>query len=314
MFTYHVIRKMHTRITFVGLGNMGYSMAANLRKHGVKVAAFDTNKSVMEKFISENGGENFDSLESAAKESQAVITMLPNSKTVKQVWDTASSTAKKGTYFIDSSTISPIDAKEYAKNLNSKGFVAADAPVSGGVMGAKNATLSFMVGCEKEHYEKVTHFLNPMGKFFFHCGDNSYGQVAKICNNLCLGITMSGLSESLSLGVKLGIDPKILSEIMGVSSARCWSLDTYNPIPNILPNAPSSRDYENGFSMDLITKDLKIAMECADKVHMDPKLSKITLDQFEILKKYYPNKDFSFIYKWILDNKSAELKLNEENN
>jgi 3-hydroxyisobutyrate dehydrogenase len=308
MYVHHVVRKMHSRITFVGLGNMGYSMAANLRKHGIKVAGFDTNKSIMEKFISENGGENYDSLESAAKESQAVITMLPNSKVVKQVWESASSTAKKGTYFIDSSTISPIDAQEYSKHLKSKGFIAADAPVSGGVMGAQKATLSFMVGCEKENYDKVKEFLDPMGKNFFYCGDNSYGQVAKICNNLCLGITMAGLSESLSLGVKLGIDPKVLSEIMAVSSARCWSLDTYNPIPNVMANVPSSRDYENGFSMELMTKDLKIAMECADKINLDNKLSKITLEQYEILKKYYPNKDFSFIYKWINDRDNAEKK------
>jgi 3-hydroxyisobutyrate dehydrogenase len=218
-------------------------------------------------------------------------------------------TAKKGTYFIDSSTISPIDAQEYARQLKSKGFIAADAPVSGGVMGAQKATLSFMIGCEKEHYEKVKNFLEPLGKNFFYCGDNSYGQVAKICNNLCLGITMAGLSESLSIGVKLGIDPKVLSDIMAVSSARCWSLDTYNPIPSIMPNVPSSRDYENGFSMELITKDLKIAMECAEKVHLEPKLSLITLEQYETLKKYYPNKDFSYIYKWINDDKS-----NKKNN
>ena len=302
----HIKRRIHSRVTFVGLGNMGYSMAANLRSNGIKVAGFDTNKSVMEKFISENGGENFDSLESAAKESQAIITMLPNSKIVKEVWESAITTAKPGTYFIDSSTISPIDAHQLSKNIKSKGFIAADAPVSGGVMGAQKATLSFMVGCEKEHYANVKTFLAPMGKNFFYCGDNSNGQVAKICNNLCLGITMAGLSESLSLGVKLGIDPKILSEIMSVSSARCWSLDTYNPIPNIMSNVPSSRDYENGFSMELISKDLKIAMECAEKVNLESKLSKLTLEQYENLRKNYPNKDFSYIYKWIIDKSQVE--------
>ena len=301
MYFNHVKRQMHTRVTFVGLGNMGYSMAANLRKGGYRVAGFDTNKSVMERFISENGGEHYDSLESAAKESQAVITMLPNSKIVKQVWDTTSSSAKKGTFFIDSSTISPIDALAYANHLKSKGFIAADAPVSGGVMGAQKATLSCLVGCEKEYYENVKNYLTHMGKNFFYCGENSFGQVAKICNNLCLGITMAGLSESLSLGVQLGIDPKILSDIMSVSSARCWSLDTYNPIPGILENVPSSREYDNGFSNELMAKDLNIALDCANKVNLDSKLSKMTLEQYEILKKNFPHKDFSYIFKYIND-------------
>ena len=305
---HHVRRQIHTRITFVGLGNMGYNMAVNLRNNGIKVAGFDTNKSVMEKFISENGGDNFDSIESATKESQAIVTMLPNSKIVKQVWESAASTAKEGTYFIDSSTISPIDAQQLARNISSKGLIAADAPVSGGVMGAQKATLSFMVGCDKDHYDKVKTFLAPMGKNFFYCGDNSFGQVAKICNNLCLGITMAGLSESLSLGVHLGIDPKVLSEVMSVSSARCWSLDTYNPIPNVMSNVPSSRDYENGFSMELISKDLKIALDCAEKVNLDAKLSKLTLDQYENLRRLYPNKDFSYIYKWINEKNKEDKK------
>ena len=180
-----ICRRMHTgRITFVGLGNMGLNMATNLIKAGVKVAGFDANKNVTEKFMKEMGGENFDSIESACRESDVVFTMLPNSKIVKEVWEKAF-TAKKGTYFIDSSTISPIDTVSLANVARSKGFIPADAPVSGGVMGAKNATLSFMIGSEKEDFESVKSILSPMGKNFFYCGANSNGQVAKICNNLC---------------------------------------------------------------------------------------------------------------------------------
>jgi 3-hydroxyisobutyrate dehydrogenase len=142
-----------------------------------------------------------------------------------------------------------------------------------------------------------------MGKNFFYAGVNSNGQVAKTCNNLCLGITMTGLSESLALGVKLGMDPKVLSEIMAVSTARCWSLDTYNPVPNILPNAPSSRNYENGFSNELMTKDLNIALDCAKNVGLDGELSKKTLEHYEYLKKKFPSKDFSYVYEYILKNK-----------
>ena len=297
-------RNIHTqRVTFVGLGNMGFNMANNLVKGGVKVCGFDANPSVTEKFIKEHGGEKFDSIESAAKESDAIITMLPNSKIVSEVWEKAAKTANTGTYFIDSSTISPIETVELAKKAKSQGFIPADAPVSGGVMGAKNATLSFMIGSEKEHFEKVKSFLSLMGKNFFYSGANSNGQVAKICNNLCLGITMVGLSESLALGVKLGMDPKVLSEIMAVSSARCWSLDVYNPVPNVLPNAPASRDYENGFSMELMTKDLNIALDCAKNVDLETDLSQKTLQHYETLKKKNSSKDFSYVYQYILNNK-----------
>lgn len=293
----------HTKVTFVGLGNMGYHMATNLVKSGnFKVSGFDLNKEVTEKFKNE-GGEKYDSLEASLKDADALITMLPNPKSVNAVWEIAHNNAKKGTLLIDSSTISPIDTTELANKTKQKGFVAVDAPVSGGVMGANKATLSFMVGCEKQYYDKVANILKPMGKNFFHCGENSFGQVAKVCNNLVLGITMVGLSESLALGVKLGIDPKTLSDIMGVSSARCWSLDTYNPIPGVMPNVPASRDYENGFSMELITKDLQIAMDCMKNVNLDAELSKKTLEHYQTLKQKNPSKDFSWVYEYILNNK-----------
>ena len=129
-------------------------------------------------------------------------------------------------------------------------------------------------------------------------------EVAKIANNLCLGITMVGLSESLALGVKLGIDPKVLSDIMSVSTSRCWSIDTYNPIPGMLPNTPSSRDYENGFGMELITKDMNIALECAKNVDLDVELSKQALEHYEKLTKAgLAKKDFSYVYQYILKNK-----------
>ncbi len=299
-----VRKKVHTRrVTFVGLGNMGLNMANNLIKGGVKVAGFDINKEITQKFISESGGEKYDTIESATAESDALVTMLPNAKIVAEIWDRASKNAKKGTYFIDSSTISPIDTIKLAENAKLKGLVPADAPVSGGVMGAKNATLSFMIGSQKEDFENIKSFLTLMGKNFFYCGTNSNGQVAKICNNLCLGITMVGLSESMALGVKLGMDPKILSDVMAVSSARCWSLDTYNPVPNVLPNSPSSRNYENGFSMELISKDINIALDCAKNVNLETDLSKSTLQHYEALKQRNSSKDFSWVYQYILHNK-----------
>jgi 3-hydroxyisobutyrate dehydrogenase len=227
---------------------MGYPMALNLIKSGNKIYANDIDKTAMQK-IQKEGGEQLDPtnpLEYSFKNSDAIVTMLPNFTAVKKIWEEGFKHAKKGTYFIDCSTISPIDAESISKQAHESGFIPADAPVSGGVMGAQKATLSFMVGSESSKFENVKSILLPMGKNFFYCGKSSFGQVAKMCNNLCLGITMTGLSESLALGVKMGIDPKILSEVMCVSSSRCWSLDTYNPIPDVLPTAPSSRNYENG--------------------------------------------------------------------
>jgi 3-hydroxyisobutyrate dehydrogenase len=299
----YVSKKFSQKVTFVGLGNMGYPMAQHLIKSGFKVIGFDSNKQVTEKFQQE-AGERENSIESSISQSHALITMLPNSQAVDTVWNIASKSAKKGTYFIDSSTISPIDAKNFANKAKQNGFIPADSPVSGGVMGAQKATLSFMIGCDKEHFENIKSYLQPMGKNFFHCGESSFGQVAKVCNNLCLGITMVGLSESLALGVKLGIDPKILSNVMSVSSARCWSLDTYNPVPGVLPNVPSSRNYENGFSLELMCKDMKIGLDCLNELKIDAPLSETSYEHYNRLKKEKgTSKDFSIVYQDVLDSK-----------
>lgn len=305
---FHKLTKkhLHNRITFIGLGNMGFPMGQNLIKGGIKVAGFDADNQVTEKFRN-SGGCNFQTLESAAKESDMIITMLPNAKIVQNVWSEVYNYANKDTLIVDSSTISPLDAKSLAQQAQEKGFTCADAPVSGGVMGAQNATLSFMVGTKKQDFERISKFLGPMARKVFYCGEHSSGQINKICNNLCLGITMAGLSESMALGVKLGADPNVLSEIMGVSTARCWSLDTCNPIPGIMENTPSSRNYENGFSNELITKDLNIALDCADKTGMDLDLSKKTQNYYNTLKNEgMNNKDFSYVFQYILNNKQIK--------
>lgn len=294
----------HNKVSFVGLGNMGLHMARNLLKTGVKVTGFDLNKEATKNFQKE-GGEKEESIEDAFKNSDAIITMLPNYRAVSDVWQIAFKNAKKGTLLIDSSTISPYDVTSLSKPAKENGLIPSDAPVSGGVMGAQNATLSFMIGSDKEQFESIRELLKPMGKNFFYCGENSAGQIAKMCNNLCLAITMTGLSESLALGVKLGADPKVLSQVMSVSSARCWSLDTYNPVPGVMPNVPSSRDYENGFAIELMNKDLGIAIDCIKKLSLDTAiLSKITKEQFEKLLQANTKKDFSYIYQHILNNKN----------
>ena len=299
-------KNLHNRITFIGLGNMGFSMGGHLMKAGVKVAGFDADSSVTEKFQNA-GGCKFQTLESAVKESDAVITMLPNGKIVENVWNEVSNYATKDCTLIDSSTISPIDAGNLAKNAMAKGFTCADAPVSGGVMGAFNGTLSFMIGTKPEDFEKIEKFVAPRGAKVFNCGEHGSGQIAKCCNNLCLGITMAGLSESLALGVKLGADPKILSEIMGVSTGRCWSLDTCNPIPGIMEGVPAARDYENGFSTALISKDLGIALDCAKQTGLDLDLSNDTAKYYANIRDAgLNNKDFSYVFQYILNNKTIK--------
>ena len=155
--------------------------------------------------------------------------------------------AKKGTIIVDTSTISPIASKEFAAEAKKKDLIFVDSPMSGGITGAQNGTLTFMVGCEKENFETIKEMLLGMGKNVFHCGGPGTGEIAKICNNLILGINMIATSEGLSLGEKLGIDPKILSNILSVSTGRSWCVDTYNPRPGIIENVPSSRNYANGF-------------------------------------------------------------------
>ena len=178
------------------------------------------------------------------------MTSVPATKDVEEVLAGPGGifeNAKKGTYIVDTSTISPIASKEFAAEAKKRDLIFVDSPMSGGITGAQNGTLTFMVGCDKENFEPVKEMLLGMGKNVFHCGGPGTGEIAKICNNLILGINMIATAEGLSLGEKLGIDPKILSNILSVSTGRSWCVDTYNPRPGVLENVPASRNYSNGF-------------------------------------------------------------------
>jgi len=195
------------------------------------------------------------------------VTSVPNTKDVEELLkgpDGIFKNARKGTTIVDTSTISPIASKEFAAEAKKKEFVFIDSPMSGGITGAQAGTLTFMVGCDKDQFENVKLVLQGMGKNIFHCGGPGTGEIAKICNNLILGISMIATSEGLSLGEKLGMDPKVLSSILSVSTGRNWCVDTYNPRPGVLENVPSSRDYNGGFQVSLIRKDLSLALEAAD--------------------------------------------------
>jgi 3-hydroxyisobutyrate dehydrogenase len=202
----------------------------------------------------------------AVADVECVITMLPAAAHVRSVLtadDGVLAGIPQGVTIVDSSTIDPASVKAFAELAQQRGNTFVDAPVSGGTGGAAAGTLTFMVGGSASAYEKVKPVLSAMGRNIVHCGDTGTGQVAKICNNLVLGITMAGVAEAMSLGEALGIDVKVLAGIINTSTGRCWSSDTYNPMPGVIDSAPSSREYSGGFGTDLMLKDLGLAADAA---------------------------------------------------
>jgi 3-hydroxyisobutyrate dehydrogenase len=253
------------KIGFVGLGHMGAPMARNLLKAGHALVVFDVVQRNVDA-LKAAGASAANSAARAADAAELVITMLPSSPHVKTVYlgsDGVLAGVAPGVTLIDSSTIDPHTAREVAVAAAQQGNPMADAPVSGGTGGAEAGTLTFMVGSDGAVFEKIAPILRHMGKNIVHCGDSGTGQVAKICNNLLLGITMIGVAEAMNLGTALGIDAKVLAGIINTSSGRCWSSDTYNPYPGVMENVPAARGYSGGFGADLMLKDLGLAVDAA---------------------------------------------------
>ena len=255
-------------IAFIGLGNMGGSMAQNLLKAGQTVYGYDLSEAVLQHFA-EAGGVICSSPQDAAQQADIVITMLPAARHVREVYlgeQGVLAVLKAGSLCIDSSTIDPHTIQEIAAAGQARQIAVCDAPVSGGTLGAKDATLTFMVGADEQTYQDIQPTLKLMGKHMVHCGAVGTGQVAKICNNLILGISMTAVAEGMALGVKLGIDPQALAGVINSSTGRCWSSEIYNPWPDICENAPASRGYKDGFAAQLMLKDLGLAVEAAGQV------------------------------------------------
>ena len=252
------------KIGFIGLGNMGMPMAQNLISNGIKVKGFDVSEEVL-KEASENKIEVCSDTLQASKEIDVLITMLPNGEAVSSVFNSESllENIDPSILIIECSTISPKTSKELSLKASSLDLEMIDAPVSGGVKGAEEAGLTFMVGGSVENVEKAKPILSMMGKNIFHAGDSGSGQIAKLCNNMLLAIHMSGTAEAISMGVKSGLDPSVLSEIMSKSSGGNWSLDKYNPYPGVMTESPASKDYQGGFLNKLMIKDLNLAKELA---------------------------------------------------
>jgi len=251
-------------VAFIGLGNMGGPMALNLQKAGFQVQAFDLNKDALAE-VAAAGAVAAESAKAAVQGADFVISMLPAGKHVIGLYQDVRSDIKAGALVLDCSTIDAQSARHVGSLLADAGIAFIDAPVSGGVGGAKAGTLTFIVGGSAENFQRANDVLSAMGKNLFHAGEVGAGQIAKICNNMLLSVLMVGTSEALQLGVDNGLDPKVLSEIMLKSSGRNWTLELYNPCPDVQPNVPSSNNYQGGFMVDLMAKDLGLASECAQQ-------------------------------------------------
>lgn len=240
-------------------------MARNLLAQNRRVVAFDVVPAALDRIRAE-GAEVATSPAAMAEQCDAVVTMLPSNAHVREAYLGAEGvlqTLPRGALCVDSSTIDPSVSREVAARALAAGCDFADAPVSGGVGGAEQGTLTFMVGGPEATFERCGPLLALMGKNVVHCGDVGTGQVAKLCNNMVLAVSMVGVSEAMNLGSKLGMDRSKLAGILNTSTARCWSSDTYNPAPGVMEGVPSSRGYEGGFGTALMLKDLGLVQDAA---------------------------------------------------
>ena len=285
-------------IAFIGLGNMGAPMARNLLKAGHSLNLFDLNQSILAE-LAALGGHISTSPREAAQGTELVITMLPAAAHVRSVWlgeDGVLAGIGAGVPAVDCSTIDPQTARDVAAAAAKQGVQMADAPVSGGTGGAQAGTLTFMVGAPQALFDTLHPVLEQMGRNIVHCGDVGTGQVAKICNNLLLGISMVGVSEAMALGAALGIDSEVLAGVINSSTGRCWSSEIYNPWPGIVPTAPASRGYTGGFGAELMLKDLGLATEAARQAHQPVVMGAVAQQLYQAMSlRGEGGKDFSAI-------------------
>lgn len=252
-------------IGFIGLGNMGGPMVANLVAAGHEVAAFDIATAAVERAAA-NGARAASNGPDAAKGAEIVITMLPAGVHVRSVYiedDGVLDVLKPGALVIDSSTIDVETARDMIAEAEKRGLEMIDAPVSGGVGGAEAGTLTFMCGGTAAAFDRARPVLEPMGKNIFHAGDAGAGQAAKVCNNLMLAIQMIAVSEGFGLAKKLGLDARSLFDIASTATSQCWSMTSYCPVPGLVPTSPANRDYAAGFTVAMMLKDLKLSQEAA---------------------------------------------------
>ena len=269
------------RIAFIGLGNMGGGMAANLAKAGHEVRAFDLSAEALGR-ARDNGCAAAGSIGEAVAHADTVVSMLPNGQIVLSAYTgEVIGKAPAGALFIDCSTIDVATAREVSAQAGKAGYAMVDAPVSGGIAAANAGTLTFMVGGSDEAFARAKEVLGSMGKAVIHAGAAGNGQAAKICNNMLLGIHMIGTCEAFTMARKLGLDPQTFYDIASVSSGQCWSMTSYCPVPGVGPESPADRDYQGGFAAGLMLKDLKLAMEAAETAGLDPQMGRRAKELYE---------------------------------
>lgn len=306
------VQSLLERIGFIGLGNMGFHMANNLIHAGYQVAVHDINCNAMKKF-SDKGIPTKETPFDLAESSDVIITMLPSSSHVLDVYTGENGLLQGGNHLtpwllIDSSTIDPQTSRKLSALVSKCGLkekkgsldtpIMLDAPVSGGVLGAEAGTLTFMVGGLEEAYLSAKPLFLSMGKSSVYCGGTGNGAAAKICNNLAMAVSMLGVSEAFALGQSLGITANTLTNIFNCSSARCWSSDSYNPVPGVMKGVPSSRNYEGGFSSKLMAKDLELAAASAKEVGLKCPFTSEAREIFsELCKEGHESKDFSCVFR-----------------
>jgi 3-hydroxyisobutyrate dehydrogenase len=288
------------RIAFIGLGNMGSGMSANQAKAGHEVIAFDLSTDAMAR-AKEQGMTPAASAADAVKDADAVITMLPAGKHVRDVYmEAILPNAPKDALLIDCSTIDVDSARTVNRDAAMQGFRAADAPVSGGTAAASGGTLTFMVGCREQDFAEIEKVLQPMAKAVIRAGDSGAGQAAKICNNMLLGISMIATCEAFALAESLGLEAQKFFDIASKASGQCWSLTSYCPWPGPVPTAPSNRDYEGGFAAAMMLKDLKLAQDAAETTGAPTPLGGAAEALYaELDQRGFGNKDFSFILEML---------------
>lgn len=287
-------------IGFIGLGNMGLRMAKNLVKKGRKLKVYDVvtdaSSTIPNAYICKSPRE-------VAEDCAKLITVLPNGNVVRRVIlgeDGILKTVPKGSIVIDCSTVEAKLAQEINQRAKENNVRFVDAPMSGGITGAEAGTLTFMTGGETSDINAIEPILKDMGSRVLHCGNAGAGQIAKLCNNLILAASMIATSEAMNLGTNLGLDPKVLASVINISSGRCWSSDTYNPVPGVMENVPSSKGYNGGFACGLMAKDLGLAQEAALDSGSPIPLGAAAHQFYRIMMRNgYALKDFSAVYEFL---------------
>jgi 3-hydroxyisobutyrate dehydrogenase len=294
-----------TAIAFIGLGNMGGPMAANLVKAGHTVFGFDLAQASV-KVAAEAGVTPAATLAEAVGDAECVITMLPKGQHVISVWSDLAMLLPEGTLLIDCSTVDVESARKAHELAAAMGCISLDAPVSGGTGGAAAGTLTFMVGGSDQAFAAGQPILEAMGRKIVHCGEDGAGQAAKICNNMILGISMIGVCEAFALGEKLGLSHQALFDVASTSSGQCWSISTYCPVPGPVPTSPANNEYRPGFAAALMLKDLMLSQEAARQSGAATPLGKHAADLYaEFEGSGHGGDDFSAIIRMLRERTSV---------